>query len=454
MLASALTLTMFGCGSDTTSTSTSPSTTPANPPTVPEVVEKTNVDLGGIHIKIAQWGDESLFIENPIDEYEEAVNVQRAQALEDYNFTFEWYNSGTWATMLERLSTGVIAGDPAGNVFRLGIAHVATAVEQGLLWDLTQLDAFDINDPNFHNATSETSTFGDGVYAYCIDSSEFGDQYMYWNKRLFEEAGIDPDLPYDLQASGEWTWDALFEISDILTRDTTGDGVIDTYAHVQQPAVTARNFLYSNNAAYITKDENGKFINNTLSNEVYDALEASVIFDSRYTQQVNWDVNVNEIFMNGGAAMLTGQQWLVKQWSANMEDEVGCVMFPKGPNNTGDGYYSSINTNCFAIPSNFSKDEAEAILTAHYQFNRTPDAYIDDVLYTQFTPYYTDSRAVNETMVYAQGGDNNVVDYVVLFTDIKVNEVTNFMRWSTESIQELLETHQATIDSILAKVNG
>lgn len=451
ILATSMTLTMFGCGSDTTTSTTSTGTSTSTADTSAPTPTDTNVDLGGIHVKIAQWGDESTLIENPIDDYEESVNARREQSMADYNFTFEWYNSGTWATMLERLSTGVIAGDPAGNIFRLGPAHIISAVDQNLLWDLNELDAFDLSDPNFHQLTSIKTTFGGGTYGYNIDATNTGDQYLYWNKRLFEEAGIDPDLPYTLQASGEWTWDALFEISDILTRDTTGDGVIDTYAHVQQGNVICKNFMISNNAVAVGVDADGKFYNNTLSSEIYEALLAAEKFIIDHSVNIAWDANANEVFMSGGAAMLTGQQWLVKQWSANMEDLIGCVMFPKGPNNTSDGYYSAVNMNTFAIPANLTKDEAEAVLTAHYHFLRLPEGY-EDGTYSQFVPYYTDRQSVDETLKYANDDDFKVVEYEELFTDINMTDFNN-LRWNESTVQAMLEEKQAIINTTLDNAN-
>jgi ABC-type glycerol-3-phosphate transport system substrate-binding protein len=51
---------------------------------------------------------------------------------------------------------------------------------------------------------------------------------LFFNKRLFREAGLDPNLPYDMQKAGTWTWSAFIDVCKKLTRDTNNDGRMDT----------------------------------------------------------------------------------------------------------------------------------------------------------------------------------------------------------------------------------
>ena len=50
-------------------------------------------------------------------------------------------------------------------------------------------------------------TYKDGIYGMSTEMEPRAG--IFYNKRLFEEAGISADEPYDLQAKGEWTWDKL-----------------------------------------------------------------------------------------------------------------------------------------------------------------------------------------------------------------------------------------------------
>ena len=53
---------------------------------------------------------------------------------------------------------------------------------------------------------------------------------IYFNKRLLQEAGIDPESIYELQRNKEWTWDKFEELCQQVQKDTDNDGVIDQYA--------------------------------------------------------------------------------------------------------------------------------------------------------------------------------------------------------------------------------
>lgn len=40
---------------------------------------------------------------------------------------------------------------------------------------------------------------------------------VFFNKRLLNDAGVDPEEIYDLQAKGEWTWEAFEALCEKLT---------------------------------------------------------------------------------------------------------------------------------------------------------------------------------------------------------------------------------------------
>ncbi len=64
--------------------------------------------------------------------------------------------------------------------------------------------------------------FGDSIYAFPYLASW---QIMFYNKTLFEEAGLDPEV-------SPKTIDEFKEYIGKLNKDTDGDGVIDQYAYV------------------------------------------------------------------------------------------------------------------------------------------------------------------------------------------------------------------------------
>lgn len=81
---------------------------------------------------------------------------------------------------------------------------------------------------------------------------------IYFNKRILTEAGIDPEELYDLQASGDWTWDKFEEYLSIVQRDLDSDGVIDIAGFNENNGVVQMS-VFSNDGAFIGKDASGMF---------------------------------------------------------------------------------------------------------------------------------------------------------------------------------------------------
>ena len=71
-----------------------------------------------------------------------------------------------------------------------------------------------------------------------------------------------PNLPYDLQAKGEWTWEALEDLAKRCTRDLDNDGVPDVYGIASFSKDFFRGCVFSNDAKFIGY-EDGKFYNAT-----------------------------------------------------------------------------------------------------------------------------------------------------------------------------------------------
>ena len=135
---------------------------------------------------------------------------------------------------------------------------------QGLLYDLSKLDAFDFeNDPKWSKESIEYYTINGAIYGARPSDNEPGD-YLLWNKRLFQEAGLDPDLPYKLQAEGKWDWEHFEELCQKLTKDIDNDGITDIYGFGGNDGTIMNMGIYSNGAKFVDRDETGKLIDGTV----------------------------------------------------------------------------------------------------------------------------------------------------------------------------------------------
>ena len=182
---------------------------------------------------------------------------------------------------------------------------------------------------------------GDSFYGFNLGKPEPRNG-VFFNKRILQENGYDPDYPYDLQKAGKWTWDTFEEMCKKLTRDTDNDGVIDQYAMASFNTEFSYSALDSNGAKIIDRDANGKYINVAGSEKAMEAWNwiqhMFLTYQLPQEEGENWDYFYTA-FTNGEVAFLADQEYNAqpngKFWS--MADDYGFVCFPLGPH--GDGKY-------------------------------------------------------------------------------------------------------------------
>lgn len=417
----------------------------------PTIAEEPAMDLGGMEIVIGDWWSPAEAAE-PTTTQEEATLEYRQMIQEKYNFTMKQVAVADWGTMQETFTTSTMAGDPAAEIFLLGQGWVAQPLANGLLYDLSTLKGFDFTESKWNQSIKDTMTFGDATYGMASGKPEpkLG---VYWNKRLFEEAGLDPDLPYDLQASGEWTWDKFEELCGKLTLDSNNDGTIDSYAMANFSAEILGGAIYSNDARYIGRDENGKFYNATTEPNFLEAAQwvVSLIqkgYEMPAPVDANWDWFM-AAFHDAKVAMTYGEQYKVGSW-ADMADDWGFVLCPKSPKS--DNYQVYFSDNIAVIPSSFDAETAEKIAFAYSLWTNPTPGFEDDVDAWKDT-YYTkfrDERAVDETLTMMYDSATINTEYSAFVYGV---DTGNFL-WDTyaltktpaEKIEEVTGIWQSLID--------
>ena len=134
---------------------------------------------------------------------------------------------------------------------------------------------------------------------------------IYFNKRLLEEAGIDPESIYELQRNNEWTWDKFEELCKQVQKDTDNDGVIDLYAMTNFSSTLYPAAVYSNGGQFIGKDENG-FYNDLESDATMEALNWALDmidkYEMVYPEDAAWDYTYTA-FANGEAVFTCAESY-------------------------------------------------------------------------------------------------------------------------------------------------
>ena len=363
------------------------------------------VDLGGIEVVIRDWwsGDE----QEPQNEYEEALKDYRDWLQETYNFTLKSQAMSDWGSTPTDFVDYATTGGDENYIFTLrDDPAITSAMANGLMYDLSTLDCLDFNDVKFQrNLLHKQYGKGDSIYAMFAGYSE-ARTGMYFNKRLLTEAGIDPESIYDMQADGTWTWDKWEELLAQVQQDKDNDGTIDVWGLTLNEGNMTTEAIFANGGSYIDKDASGNFVYNLESPETLEALEWVVkIFKTYDAEQANpegaeWDY-YKEQFINGQAAFMVEDEYAgcPGNFLEDMQDEIGFVMFPKGPKM--NDYINVWSNNPVAIPACYDADKAWKLAFAWNLWTNPPAAeYVDynGYLSTARNGKF-DERAVDETIV-------------------------------------------------------
>ena len=409
------------------------------------------IDLGGMDIVIRDWwsGDPA----EPTNDYEEARDEYREWIQETYNFTISQQAISDWtstpADFVDYATTGgdenyiwILRDDPA----------ITSALSSGLMYDLATLDCLDFSLPKFQrNKLHEQYAKGDSIYAMYAGYSE-PRTGVYFNKRLLNDAGIDPETIDDMQADGTWTWDAFEEMMAAVQRDIDNDGVIDIYGLTLNEGNMTTIAVFSNNGSYIGKNDDGYFYN-LESPETLEALEWTVDMFTKYDlpdpEGAEWDY-YKEAFINGQAAFMVEDEYAGTpgNFLQDMEDEVGFVMFPKGPQR--DDYINVWSNNPVAIPACYDADKAWKLAFAWNLYTDQPAGYEDYMDLSNAAAGIFDMRAIDETIPMMMDEDHGTVAYHGLIPNLSLGEqfVWNIAPGSvvSEQVEAIRDTWKAYVD--------
>ncbi len=414
--------------------------------------ENGNVyDLGGMEIILRDWwsGDPA----EPNNDYEEARDEYREWIQETYNFTFKQQAISDWGSAPADFVDYATAGGEENYIFILREDAATTgAMNSGLMYDLATLDCLDFSEAKWVAGVHKLFSKGDSIYCMYGETTE-PRTGIYFNKRLLEEAGIDPNLPYDLQESGEWTWDKLTELCAQVQRDVDNDGVIDIAALTQNDSDFINMAVYSNGGDYVGM-ENGQYVYKLESDETLEALnwawETLNQYKLVYPEGAEWDY-YKQAWINGEAVFCTEGAYCAgpsAQW-ATMEDEYGFVCFPMGPR--ASDYTNIYSNNPVAIPACYDADKAWKLAFAYNLWTDPVPGYEDyEAWKSNYYNNFPDTEAVDYTITRMM--TNGRVTYHGLIPSLDLgNDLTYTLLDST--VSEKVESIRDTWQSYIAEAN-
>ncbi len=426
-------------------------------------------DLNGLRIIIGDtYSPEVTPV--PMSAWEQARILYREDIMQTHNCTIEAKKVADPEEMQEVFISSVEAGEPVAQVFELDYRLIAKPFSKGLFYDLATLEELGISTDDrerwdkWSDAVTNVMTKGKSIYGMRSEWMEPGGGIVF-NKRLFEEAGLDPELPYDLQASGEWTWSKFAEICELLTRDTDGDGQTDVYATCSDGTDTLQCLVTSTGKDFIAVDKDGMIYNNCKDEDVLGAMEfAAELYKKGYEMPApsdgasEWYITA---FQEGKAAMQFAEEPLCKPDAPygenNMTDEIGFVVPPKPDGQ--EEYYTYVYGNVWVIPSCYDAETAADIAFAYDLYTNETPGYNDPISYEDLYVYdfyrngAYDERAINETLPHYDDTNEATVNFLTryLVDGLEITDLTKHYpfveKTPKQCVEEVWDFWQVLIDA-------
>ena len=373
----------------------------------PEVVE--GIDFGGAQIYVYDYWTASADRKAEPNEEEQAQYDYRDWIEATYNCKITQIAKGDWASNVEELINFCTAPDGTLCLYILPPDFVGTPMANNLFADWAKSEYIDLTAEKWNSSTINFMTKGAGVYGVATGNSE-PRQCLYFNKRVLEEAGIDWNTIYDMQAEGTWTWAAFEDMLKQINKDTDNDGILDIYGMTGNNSDLYMMGVFSNGGSFFAFNEAGELTITANSDAALEGLAWSKDIWANYGYQQpadgSWDY-FKDAWKQGFCGFYMYQTYggfNDNSEMADMADEWGCVAFPIGPKGTT---YTNITSDNITVIPNVYDDETVAKLAYIYDLwsNATP-GYDDEYAWIGNKYNYTDDRAVDETYAMLREGEH------------------------------------------------
>ncbi len=409
-------------------------------------------DFEGMEVIYGDWWSDP---EAPAaSKQQEDERAFRQWVMDTYNVKVTQMAVAGWGSNPQFVSNFCITGGDENYVFTVDGRSAIVGVNADLFYDLSTIKNVNWKAEKWEQGAINRLKIGDSFYCFNIGKPEPKNGLIF-NKRILEENGIDPDAPYDLQKSGNWTWETFEEMCKKITKDTDNDGIIDQYAMSSFNTEFSYSALDSNGAQIVGRDENGKYYYDAGSEKAMEAWEwiAKMFKEHQRPQKEdeNWDYFYTA-FMNGETAFLADQEYNCQPNGrlSTMKDDWGFVCFPLGP--SGDKVYRTIHdSNMVVLPSCYDADRANKIMKAVDLWSDPVPGYDgEDSWKDGYYAGFRDERAVDETLQMMMDNPNPRFD--TLIPGIPRNMIWDICGgWQTP--QEAFEASKNIIQALLDDCN-
>ena len=316
MLSAALTIgTMTGCGNNSGTSADTASTSKSSDDAGSGQEADSQTQEASAPITIEFWNSWTGSDGDTL-----VAQVERFNKENPWGITI---NMDISASFVEKLTTGLPTGE-ASPLVLLGAGDRFRYQEYLLpiddIWENTSLKAEDFNDNSLDPCYIDSS-----LYGIPFQNSVY---YMYWNKDLFREAGLDPETPP--ASFDEWTQMAA-KITN-PDKNVYGSGLFMSYGNHQMC------LMQQLGGTAVTSEGNGTFKVNFAGNEGYkEFLEwEKALYDKEDNPMEN---EIDSMFKAGQIGIMVNGPWLAPGATESGIDYGMCKIFGQEPLGDVAGFF-------------------------------------------------------------------------------------------------------------------
>ncbi|MBR6890641.1 MAG: carbohydrate ABC transporter substrate-binding protein [Clostridia bacterium] len=422
----------------------------------PEVVD--GIDFGGATIYVYDYWTASDERKTDPTEEEQAQYDYRDWIMSTYNCEIHQIAKGDWGSNVTELTNFCSAPDGTLCLYILPPDFVGGPMGNDLLAKWNGRDLIDLSDEQWNAGDVDFMTKGGDVYGVATGHSE-PRRCLYFNKRVLEEAGIDWNTIYDMQADGTWTWEAFETMLKQIQKDTDNDGVIDIYGMTGSNVDMYRVAVFGNGGSFFGFNDAGELEITAGSDNTLEALAwAKDIWNTYGYQQPadgSWDY-YKEAWKQGFCGFYMYQTYggfNDNSEMSDMADEWGCVAFPVGPK--GDTYVHIISDNITVIPNVYDDDTVNKLAYIYKLWSAATPGYDDEDAWIGNKYNFTDDRAVDETYAMLREPEHCSSDICLYIGSVNDVEGQDFL-WNLggSTPAELLEAKTPVWQGLIDTFNG
>lgn len=263
------------------------------------------------------------------------------QIVDDFNATNEWnitieMDVMPWDTFNEKLPAAIAAGD-APDFVLCSSGYYVPYVEAGSFVDVSEFyDLPDVDKNDFDPNVVDLLYYDD----LCVGiPMQMVSHYFYWDKDLYEAAGLDPESPPE-------TWEQVIEYAEILT-----DKSKNQYGFLV-PAdnnVMAQYCMYAHGGGYMNEEETEAQFNSEANLAAFEDLRTLYEYSPKDSD--------DNTYISGQLAQFINGPWIINGLREN-EINFGVTAVPPCEGNDPGAAVIPVG---FSIPKTTSDEHKELV---------------------------------------------------------------------------------------------